>query len=104
MFLLSFVEERFQKQGQGGVLQQRTKEDIWPVSNMEKGVPKVISGKANVTRVGNQVPTDSKECFFFSEYLLYFDPSKISHAKWLVKDLGIFRFLESLPLEESHLE
>ena len=32
---------------------ERTKEDIWPVSNVEKGVPKVISGKANVTRVGN---------------------------------------------------
>lgn len=40
MFLLSFVEERFQKQGQDGFQQQRTEEDIWPVSNMEKGVPK----------------------------------------------------------------
>ena len=65
MLLLSIVEERFQKQGQGGVQQERTKEDIWPVSNVEKGVPKVISGKANVSRVGNQVLTDSKEYFFF---------------------------------------
>lgn len=67
MLLLSFVEERFQKQGQSGVQQERDKKDIWPVSNLEKEVPKVISGKANVTRVGNQVLTHSKECFFFSE-------------------------------------